>query len=105
MGTFSTREFLHRYWDDLTETAWYTKEHNMGIHPSQLPDAPKPHQAIYAAQLLESLSDVVDTLNEALADNLIFQFQISRDQVGKFLLTSLTCTHDVMPKALVETAN
>jgi hypothetical protein len=62
-------------------------------------DTRVPQQEVYAAQLLESLSDVVDTLNEALADDYMFNFQIS--QAGpnsQFVLTSLTCTKNVMPK-------
>jgi hypothetical protein len=64
------------------------------------PSILKPQQEIYAAQLLESLSDVVDTMNEALADAYIFNFQISQAD-GQYVLSSLTCTKDVMPKALV----
>jgi hypothetical protein len=56
---------------------------------------------IYASQLIESLSDVIDTLNEALADELMFDFEISTAK-GQFVLTSLTCTKNVMPKEPVD---
>jgi hypothetical protein len=79
------------------ETFSTNKEYDMGGKTSPIL---KPQQEIYAAQLLESLSDVVDTLNEALADAYMFNFQISQAS-GLYVLSSLTCTKDVMPKALV----
>jgi hypothetical protein len=57
----------------------------MAIHKSD-------QQEIYADQLKELLSDVVDLLNEAKADGIIFQFQMGTDQTGIYKLVSLTAT-------------
>jgi hypothetical protein len=59
---------------------------------------PRTHQDLYAAQLLESLSDVVDTLNEAMIDEFVFNFQIGQNG-DRFVLASLTCTKNVLPQA------
>lgn len=64
---------------------------------------------VYAAQLVESLSDVVDTMNEALADGIIFNFSIEQrpgaDGKPHFVLAALNATkqidltHDAKPVA------
>lgn len=56
---------------------------------------------LYAQQLIEILSDAVDVLNEAKADGIILQFQISQvAPEGHYALTSLTATKPiVMPAA------
>lgn len=53
---------------------------------------------VYAQQLVEVLSDAVDILNEAKADGIILQFQISQGAPdGKYALTSLTATQPIIP--------
>jgi hypothetical protein len=62
------------------------------------------HQHIYSRQLIESLSDVVDTLNEASADGFIYNFELARSPEGKYALVSLDCTIPVLPKVNADAA-
>jgi hypothetical protein len=61
-----------------------------------------PQSEIYAAQLIELLSDVVDTLNEAKADGMDFVFQIGQLE-GKYVLASLTAAQAIVPPAPILT--
>jgi hypothetical protein len=45
----------------------------------------------YAAALKEQLSDLVDTMNDALVDGFVFNFGVGQVE-GKFALVSLTAT-------------
>jgi hypothetical protein len=52
----------------------------------------KSNQDIHAEQMLYLLIAVVQAMNAAKADDLIFNFQISQAPDGKFVLASLSST-------------
>jgi hypothetical protein len=63
-----------------------------------MPDAKKSSQQdIYAEQLVEALNDVVDILNDARIDGIIFNFQIANaGPADPFRLVALSATKPIV---------